>query len=323
MTITHGFLRTDASGRTRLSEYSPIVVRTGSIHRASELAAYDCIRIVVIRDGSAILHGEFGREPVTVGHVVVLGDNVRCRTEPEGHVTSTVICIDPDYVADQIFWQYAHMLHDRLDAKELFAMLYAEAAQVLKIGEERVGMLMPWLDEMAALSTEREVRDHFLRMQALWFSVADAIVPYVRVSAPLLSAAQRARSRPSLPRGRKFRPIRNEALIVRAALQEDLAMDWELSEMASMVHLSTRQFSRVFSAAFGKTPQTYLTMLRVEEMARILRETDVAIGAAGKKVGWQSRSRAFEAFREYTGVTPQQYRETLGYTTASMGRSDD
>lgn len=42
-----------------------------------------------------------------------------------------------------------------------------------------------------------------------------------------------------------------------------------------MVHLSDKQPSRVIADAYGKTPLAYLTMLRAEEMARKLRETDL------------------------------------------------
>ncbi|WP_415142119.1 helix-turn-helix domain-containing protein [Nocardioides sp.] len=77
---------------------------------------------------------------------------------------------------------------------------------------------------------------------------------------------------------------------------------------AAQVHLSQKQLSRVFVDAYGKTPLAYLTMLRVERMARLLRDGEVSIAAAGIAVGWASRSRAAEAFRQCVGVTPQQYR---------------
>jgi AraC-like DNA-binding protein len=48
-------------------------------------------------------------------------------------------------------------------------------------------------------------------------------------------------------------------------------------------------------------------------MARLLRETDLSIAASGRAVGWESRSRAAEAFRECVGVTPHRYR-TCGMT---------
>lgn len=78
-----------------------------------------------------------------------------------------------------------------------------------------------------------------------------------------------------------------------------------------MVHLSPKQLSRVFTDAFGKTPLAYLTMLRVQEMARLLRASNMTIAEAGRRVGWHSRNRASAAFQECAGVTPSRFR-TMG-----------
>ncbi|WP_372444314.1 helix-turn-helix domain-containing protein [Micromonospora qiuiae] len=53
-----------------------------------------------------------------------------------------------------------------------------------------------------------------------------------------------------------------------------------------------------------ETPLAYLTMLRMQEMARLLAEPEMPIAEAGRRVGWQSRNRATEAFREHSGVIP-------------------
>jgi AraC-like DNA-binding protein len=67
----------------------------------------------------------------------------------------------------------------------------------------------------------------------------------------------------------------------------------------------------VFVEAYGKTPLTFLTMVRAEHLAMLLRETDLTVGAAMQRVGWRSRSHGTRLFREYVGVTPGYYR-TMG-----------
>lgn len=62
--------------------------------------AYDCIKVVLIRDGSAVLLSEFGQRPVKVGDVVLLGANTLCGSESEGHITVTTVYADTDYVVD-------------------------------------------------------------------------------------------------------------------------------------------------------------------------------------------------------------------------------
>jgi AraC family transcriptional regulator len=54
---------------------SALVVRTQTMHRAVDPVAYDCVRIVVIRDGRTVLFSEFGLCHVKVGDVVLLGAN--------------------------------------------------------------------------------------------------------------------------------------------------------------------------------------------------------------------------------------------------------
>ncbi len=81
-------------------------------------------------------------------------------------------------------------------------------------------------------------------------------------------------------------------------------------ELADAVHLSESQLSRVFAAAYGKTSMTYLTMLRVEELARLLRETDLLVDDAVGQVGWRNVSHAIRVFRAYIGMTPGVYRRT-------------
>ena len=108
--------------------------------------AYDCVKIIVVRDGSAFLFSEFGQLPVKSGDVILLGANVLAGSEPEGQITVTTIYIDTDYVLDQVRWQYAAFLEDRLDAQGFVERIYTEPAQILRLGEDRAGMLSPgWM----------------------------------------------------------------------------------------------------------------------------------------------------------------------------------
>lgn len=286
----------------------PIIARTATIHQPMAPAAYDCVKLVVVRDGSALLLSEFGQRFVTVGDVVVLNANVLCGSEPESHITTTTIYLDTDYVIDQVFWQHAWLLHDRLDAERFTNAVYSEPSQVLRLGEDRTGMLMPWLDELVARSIDGGFRSHFHRMQALWFSIADVVMPFLKVTQIRQSRGQRAHARPTLPRCRRFAPARDEAHQTRATLASDIATNWTLDVLSARVHLSPKQLSRVFTEAYGKTPLAYLTMMRVEEMAHLLRETHLTIDAAARRVGWASRSRANEAFQQCVGMTPSEYR---------------
>ncbi|WP_166998388.1 helix-turn-helix transcriptional regulator [Paramicrobacterium fandaimingii] len=289
--------------------FEPLRATTKTIHRPIGPVAYDCLKLIVVRDGSAILFSEFGERPINVGDVVLLAANVLCGSEPERHITVSTIYVDSDYVLDQLFWQHVDVLCDRLDTQDLADTIYTEPVQILRVGEARAGMLMPWVDELVALTTDGLARHRFHRAQALWFSIIDQISPFISISPHRIASGQRAHIRPTLPRDRWFAPLRAEARQVEALLRGDVAHDWSLTELADAVHLSSKQLSRVFVDAFGKTPLAYLTMLRVQEMSRQLREPEVSIAEAGRSVGWRSRNRATEAFRAHTGITPARYRQ--------------
>lgn len=287
----------------------PLSARTRTIHRPIGPAAYNCVQLVVVRDGTAIVFSEFGEQPVSFGDAILLGPNVLFGIEPEGLLTFTTIYIDTDLALDQFFWQYSTILHDRLDAQGFAEKVYSEPAQLLHLGRDRAGLISPWLDEMVALSAEGKFHERFPRLQSLWFAVVDVLAPFVRVSSVRLTRLQRARSRPVSSHEQTLGPLRREAMLARDALHRQIAHPWTLAELADLVRLSPKQLARVFTNAFGKTPTGYLTMLRVQEMARLLRETDITVAAAGQRVGWRSRSRAIEAFTAHTGITPSRYRD--------------
>ncbi|BEH01843.1 hypothetical protein brsh051_11240 [Brooklawnia propionicigenes] len=288
---------------------APLVARTRTVHHAVGPVAYDCVKVIVVRDGSAFVFSEFGQQPVKAGDVILLGANVLAGSEPEGHITVTTVYLDTDYVLDQVRWQYAAFLSDRLDAQGFAETIYTEPAQILRLGEDRAGMLMPWLDELVALSVDGDFVRHYLRMQALWFQIAYVIAPFIKVSPVRVSPSQRAHIRPTLPRDRRFAPLRIEARRAAGLLRESPARRWTLEELAAEVHLSPSRLSSVFVEAYGKTPLAFLTMLRAEHLAKYLRETDLTVTAAMQRVGWHSRSHATRLFRQYVGVTPGHYRQ--------------
>ena len=302
--------------------FHALVARTRTIHRPVGPVAYDCVKLIVVRDGSAILLSEFGQQPVKPGDVILLGPNVLAGSEPEGHITVTTIYLDIDYVLDQVRWQYAAYLEDRLDAQGFADILYTEPAQNLRLGEDRAGMMLPWLDELVTLSIDGDFVSHYYRMQALWFQIAHVIAPFIKVSPVRISTSQRAHIRPTLPRDRRFAPLRVEvrraATLLRRQLarrlRRQLARRWKLEDLAAEVHLSPSRLSSVFVEAYGKTPLAFLTMIRAEHLAKLLRETDLTVTAAMQRVGWHSRSHATRLFREYVGVTPDHYR-TMGAQT--------
>lgn len=288
--------------------FTPISAKTRTFSRPIGPVAYDCVKVIVVRDGSAILFSEFGQQSVNFGDAVLLCTNTLCGSEPEGYITTTTVYMDADYLIDQVFWQHVGSLCDRLDARSFAEMMYLEPAQVLRLGEERAEMLEPWLDELVRLSLNEDYTVRFNRVQSLWFALADVMAPFVKVSSVRLSHSQRSRVRPTSPRHRQFCPLREEVRKIAEVLRATPETRWTLGALSYRVHMSPSQLVRVFTKAYGKTPLAFLTMVRAEELARLLRETDLPIETAMRRVGWHSRGHAAQLFRQYVGITPVEYR---------------
>lgn len=291
------------------SRFQPVVARTHTIHATIEPVAYDCVKVIFVRFGSAVLFSEFDEIPIRVGDVVLLAANTLCGSEPEGSITVTTLYLDCDYIIDQMFWQHAALLADRWDAQDFAGELYSEPAQVLRLGEASTGLLTPWLDELVTLSLNGPAPERFYRLQALLCFLLDVVTPHMKTTPGRRTLTRRKGLRPGLPRHRRFAPIRSEARAVAELFRTAPAQRWNLQELSTAVHLSSSQLGRVFVDAYGKTPMTYLTMLRARWLARLLRETDLSIEAAMREVGWHSRGHAARLFRLSIGVTPTRYRQ--------------
>ncbi|MGB3374922.1 MAG: AraC family transcriptional regulator [Microbacterium sp.] len=269
------------------------------------------MKVIVIRSGSSLLFSEFGTRHVKVGDVVLLDAQTLCGAEPEGNVTTTTIYLDRDYVIDQVFWQYSAQFCDRHNARDFFESHYSTPAQIVRIGEDRAGMVTPWLDELASLSLDGPQPERFLRAQALLFSVLDVIVPFMATAAGTPSIVRGSAVVPAAPRHREFKPLRVEAHHIAQLIREEPARQWTVPELAEAVHLSPSQLRRVFVEAFGKAPIAYLTMVRTERMAQLLRSTELPIKRIAAHVGWADPDFAARQFRRSLGALPSVYRRLM------------
>jgi AraC family transcriptional regulator len=125
-------------------------------------------------------------------------------------------------------------------------------------------------------------------------SLSLALLSYVVERLP----GGRSRVRGSLSEG-QCRQLRR---YVRERLHEELS----LAELAALVGLSPRYFSRLFQTAFDTTPHRYVMQERLAEGARQLaRGRDVLEVALA--LGFCSQSHFTAAFRQAYGLTPRRY----------------
>lgn len=231
------------------------------------------------------------------------------------------MAVDTDYLVEQFFWQHVDVFADRLAAYDHAARLYPEPVQGLRAGEAALALLGPLLDDLETLTSGESGAARFLRVQALLFTMLDLFAPHITTTAvPPVGAEHGGRCRDrGLSRWALLRPARAEAREAAELMRADLARRWRVDDLAAQVCLSSSQFERVFKAHYGLSPLAYLTRLRLREMARLLRTTDLLVAQICPLVGWHSPHHTAWHFRRYYGVTPTQYRRRGPHTASQDG----
>ena len=95
-------------------------------------------------------------------------------------------------------------------------------------------------------------------------------------------------------------------------LEEDVARPWTLASLAAEVGVSRAALARRFSKVLGEPAMAYLTTLRLDLAADLLREPDLTIAAVARQVGYGSPFALSAAFKRVRGISPAQHRALAG-----------
>lgn len=107
-------------------------------------------------------------------------------------------------------------------------------------------------------------------------------------------------------RGRRWNPAIEAAI---SYIEKNLNKNVSRSEVAREVHLSEEYFSRLFRQETGDTFKDYLLMVKMEAAKDILIKTQLSVGIVASKVGYSNFSHFSQMFKNYTGLTPQEFRK--------------
>ena len=64
----------------------------------------------------------------------------------------------------------------------------------------------------------------------------------------------------------------------------------------------------IFKSVYGNSIAAHVKEHRMEQAAKLLRETGLSIAEIAGRVGYDSQSRFTAAFKEYSGKLPKDYR---------------
>lgn len=98
---------------------------------------------------------------------------------------------------------------------------------------------------------------------------------------------------------------------VKDFIEERLAEDLTIADMAAVVHMSQFHFARAFKAATGTPPHRYLTTRRMERAKVLLSVTRLSVAEVTYRVGFDNKSHFISQFRKATGTTPKAYRDSF------------
>jgi len=104
-----------------------------------------------------------------------------------------------------------------------------------------------------------------------------------------------------------FRETKFQPLI--AWLGENLDKNITLEDMAGQTGFSASHFRAMFKSELGTGPGNYFLNMRINEAARLLRETLLPIKKIARRVGYAELPHFYRAFKSLRDTTPKTYRK--------------
>jgi AraC family transcriptional regulator len=94
-------------------------------------------------------------------------------------------------------------------------------------------------------------------------------------------------------------------------VEEHLADDIAVADLAKVACLSIFHFTRAFAAAVGVPPHSYVSQRRLESAKAMIAVGRTSLGKIAFDCQFSSQSSFTRAFRRATGVTPAEYRRAI------------
>jgi len=100
-------------------------------------------------------------------------------------------------------------------------------------------------------------------------------------------------------------------------IAEHLQGDLRIDTLAERVHMSPRNFARVYADKRGRTPAKAVEAIRIDAARRHLEETDDRIEAIAEACGFSNEEQMRSAFVRNLSIPPREYRRRFATTGAT------
>jgi len=102
-------------------------------------------------------------------------------------------------------------------------------------------------------------------------------------------------------------PTERSVLGVIQYMEKNYYRNLVLEELADMVPLGTRQFTRIFKKLTRMNFKEFTQELKINEAKRLLSKRQKGIKSVCFEVGFEDLSHFYRVFRKFTGTTPKNY----------------
>lgn len=102
--------------------------------------------------------------------------------------------------------------------------------------------------------------------------------------------------------------------VVVEYINNHLDSELDLNKLAEISNLSPYHFHRIIKAFLGEPLGLFITRMRIETTARLLRYTEIPIQEIAYNVGYEMSSSLSKAFKQYYDISPIDYRNNKNFT---------
>jgi len=260
---------------------------------------HDFLEMVFVVEGRGIHRTIHGQKPISVGDVFILHPGQWHAYEQCRNLQIYNCCFGIGLLTRELAWArtdplLAGMLPTRLPSAGSPGRPNGQGVISIRLSDERRQACIADLEAIRALQKDGD-------------PVADRAALVGRL---LLVLQQVARE---LGRETRTQPVEPDPSVATAvqALEERLAHDWSLEELATLLDLNRSYLVRLFKRHAGLSPMAWLARRRAEKAAVLLLTTNLPVAEIGRTVGWHDPNYFARRFRAAFGMTATAYRNQL------------
>ena len=102
-----------------------------------------------------------------------------------------------------------------------------------------------------------------------------------------------------------------QIMVVLQLMSNQLERRWSVASLAAKVGMSRSSFALAFKSAVGQSPLDYLTQIRMDKAAELLKSDEIALKDVSFLVGYNSDDAFSRMFKHCFGVSPREYRKQI------------